>query len=104
MSEREPNVVDSGLSRKVTRDGVTVKVSIVRLEHEKEWSLEVVNAANTSIVWDDLFPTDEAAYAEFEQAFAEGVCERFETKRRWPRFLAEDANRIYCGNFLAESP
>lgn len=82
ISEREPNVFDSGLSRKVTRDGVTVKVSIVRLEHEKEWSLEVVNAANTSIVWDDLFPTDEAAYAGFEQAFAEGGMRAFRDKAK----------------------
>jgi hypothetical protein len=71
MSEREPNIVQSGLSRKVTQDGVTVEVSIIRLEHEKEWSLEVVNAANTSIVWGELFPTDEAAYAEFERTVAE---------------------------------
>jgi hypothetical protein len=71
MSEREPDIVYSGLSRKVTKDGITVEVSIIQLEHEKEWSLEVVNAANTSIVWDDLFPTDEAAYAEFERTVAE---------------------------------
>ena len=71
MSERDPNIVNSGLSRKVARDGVTVDVSITRLEHENEWSLEVVNSANTSIVWDELFPTDEAAYAEFERTVAE---------------------------------
>ena len=55
----------------MARDGVTVDVSIIRLEHENEWSLEVVNSANTSIVWDELFPTDEAAYAEFERTVAE---------------------------------
>jgi len=71
MSERDPNILNSGLSRKVARDGVTVDVSIIRLEHENEWSLEVVNSANTSIVWDELFPTDEAAYAEFERTVAE---------------------------------
>ena len=32
-----------------------MEVSIIRPEHETQWSLEVVNAANTSIVWDDLF-------------------------------------------------
>ena len=77
MSEREPNIVDSSLSRKVTRDGVTVNVSIIRLEHEKEWSLEVVNAASTSTVWDELFPTDEAAYAEFERTVAEEGMQAF---------------------------
>ena len=49
----------------MTRDGITVGVEIVRLEGETGWSLEVVNAKNTSAVWDDLFATDEDAYAEF---------------------------------------
>jgi len=71
MTERDPNIVYSRLSRKVTRDGITVEVVIARLEGETEWSLEVVNAANTSIVWDDLFASDEDAYAEFEQTVAE---------------------------------
>ena len=70
MTERDPNIVYSSLSRRVTRDGITVKVEIV-LEGETEWSLEVVNAKNTSIVWDELFPTDEDAYAEFERTVAE---------------------------------
>ena len=71
MIERDPNIVHSGLSRTVTRDGVTVEVSIVRLEHEAQWSLEVVNSAATSTVWDELFATDEDAYAEFERTAAE---------------------------------
>ena len=77
MSERDPNIVNSSLSRTVTRDGVTVEVSIIRLEHESEWSLEVVNSANTSIVWDELFPTDEAAHAEFERTVAEEGMQTF---------------------------
>ena len=71
MIEQDPKIVKSGLSRTVTKDGVTVEVLIIRLEGETEWSLEVVNAANTSIVWDDLFATDEEAYAEFERTVAE---------------------------------
>jgi hypothetical protein len=71
MTEKDPNIVYSGLSRKVTKDGITVEVVIVRLEHEAAWSLEVVNSASTSNVWDDLFATDEAAYAEFERTVAE---------------------------------
>jgi hypothetical protein len=71
MDRREPNLVHSGLSRTVTRDGVTVEVSIVRLENETAWSLEVVNSAGTSTVWDDLFLSDEDAYAEFERTVAE---------------------------------
>ncbi len=71
MIERDPNIVQSDLSRTVKRDGVTVEVSIIRLEHQAEWSLEVVNSAGTSIVWDHLFATDEDAYAEFERTVAE---------------------------------
>jgi hypothetical protein len=71
MDRREPNLVHSGLSRMVTRGGVTVEVSIVRLENETAWSLEVVNSAGTSTVWDDLFLSDEDAYAEFERTVAE---------------------------------
>ena len=43
MSERDPNIVTSGLSRTVRRDGVAVEVNIYRLENTPGWSLEVVN-------------------------------------------------------------
>ena len=71
MKERIPNLVRSGLSGIVSKDDVTVKVIIVRLESESKWSLEVVNDAGTSIVWDDLFDSDEDAYAEFQQTVEE---------------------------------
>ena len=71
MKERIPNLVRSGLSGIVSKDNVTVEVIIVRLESESKWSLEVVNDAFTSIVWDDLFDSDEDAYAEFEKTFEE---------------------------------
>ena len=61
----------SSLSRRVSQDGVTVEVAIYRLETEKDWSLEVVNSDGTSIVWDDLFPSDTSAYEEFERTVAE---------------------------------
>ena len=71
MQERDPNLVTSGLSETVTRDGITVKVCIYRLETDTEWSLEVVNAAGTSIVWDELFSSDNAAKEEFLRTVAE---------------------------------
>jgi hypothetical protein len=61
MIQRDPVIVKSGLSRTVKRDSVTVEVSIIRLERETEWSLEVINSTNTSIVWDDLFASDDEA-------------------------------------------
>jgi hypothetical protein len=45
MIEWDPRIVMSRLSRTVTQDGVTIKVSITRLEHEAKWSLEVFNSA-----------------------------------------------------------
>lgn len=71
MIERDPNIVKSGLSRSVKKDGLTVKVSIIRLEPETKWSLEVVNSADTSTVWDDLFTKDDEAYTAFERTVAE---------------------------------
>ena len=71
MIERDPNIVKSGLSRTVKQDGVTVDVAIIRLENKTEWSLEVINSTATSIVWDDLFASDEEAFAEFERTVAE---------------------------------
>ena len=71
MEQRDPNIVTSRLSRTVTQAGVTVKVQIYRLEHEAEWVLEVVNEARTSIVWDDLFATDEEADAAFRKTVDE---------------------------------
>jgi hypothetical protein len=71
VEEREPNLVTSGLSRDVTRDGITVEVCRYRLETTQGWSLEVVNSAGTSIVWDDLFPSDDAANEEFLRTVAE---------------------------------
>lgn len=71
MPEREPNLVTSSLSGVVTQDGVTVEVSIVKLEGTNEWTLEVVKDKRTSIVWDDPFATDDYAYAEFKRTVAE---------------------------------
>ena len=71
MEERIPNIVTSGLSGHVTQDGITVELCIYRLEEEPGWSLEVVNTAGTSIVWDDVFSSDHAANEEFLKTVAE---------------------------------
>ena len=77
MTEREPNLVTSSLSGPVTRDDVTVEVVIYRLEHETTWTLEVVNDARTSIVWDDQFPSDSDAHQEFLRTVAEEGIQAF---------------------------
>ena len=71
MMDREPNLIISGLSQRVNRDGITVDVSIYRLESDSAWVLEVINDRNTSIVWDDTFATDDAAMSEFERTVVE---------------------------------
>jgi uncharacterized protein len=66
----DPRIIDSPLSRVVEEDGVSVKVCIYRLENT-EWSLEIVAQNGISTVWDDLFPSDDAALAEALKAIDE---------------------------------
>ena len=77
MQDRDPNIVQSGLSRTVEIDGTSVEVLIYRLEHDPKWALEVVNEAKTSTVWDDLFDTDDEANEAFELTLAEEGVEAF---------------------------
>lgn len=62
------------------KDGVAIDLQIYRLE-DTAWSLEVVNSANTSIVWDDLFATDDEAYAEFKRTVREEGMAAFAEKK-----------------------
>lgn len=71
MQEGEPNLVTSGHSRPITRDGVSITLEIYRFESEPDWTLEVVNDCGTSIVWDDRFATDDLALAAFEEVVAD---------------------------------
>lgn len=66
MAQRDPNIVRSGLSRRVTQGEVTVDVEIYRLENESGWALEVIDQNGASTVWEDIFPTDDRALEEFE--------------------------------------
>lgn len=70
MSENDLPIIDSPLSRTVFHDGVTVEVNIFRVGDDPLWALEVVNGAGTSIIWDDVFETDEAAFAAFARTVA----------------------------------
>jgi len=62
--ERDPNIVDSSMSRTIVEDGITFDVQIYKIEGTDEWSLDVVTPDGTSVVWDDLFSDDEAAFRE----------------------------------------
>jgi len=57
----DPNLVYSGAGQEVVVEGVSFRVEIFRLEHENEWTLEVVDENGTSTVWDDIFRSDTEA-------------------------------------------
>jgi len=63
----DPKIISSPPSGPYSEGGLTVDVQIYRLEDTK-WTLEVVDSAGTSTVWDD---TDELAHAEFRRCIAE---------------------------------
>jgi len=70
----DPNLINSELSQQISVEGHELRIEIVRLEHETQWSLEVVDEDGTSTVWDDLFDTDQSALdAAFEVIREEGL-------------------------------
>jgi hypothetical protein len=69
-TDDEPPLVVSPLSQELTRHEVTVQVEIYGDEKGK-WVLEVVDARNTSHIWDDHFDTDSQALAEAIRALEE---------------------------------
>jgi len=67
-------LVFSTLSKRITRDGITVDVQIYRGKDEKGWLLEVVDHLGGSTVWSDRFPTDVEALQEAMATIeAEGI-------------------------------
>ncbi|MGY2736648.1 hypothetical protein [Sphingomonas sp. UYP23] len=77
MTDPHPELIESPLNRSIEQSCRRLKVDIVRLATDPEWSLEVVNDHNTSIVWDDQFDTDRDADAAFRSALAEDGFEAF---------------------------
>lgn len=74
--DETPEIEVSSLSGWSTHDGVTVDVQIYRIadasgRSDGGWSLEVVGDDGGSTVWDDPFPSDTAAFAEFNRAVEE---------------------------------
>ncbi|MEG8048273.1 hypothetical protein QP175_20060 [Sphingomonas aerolata] len=67
MDDEEPNLINSRLSRTVVWNGYRMRLEIYRLDDRPGWTLEVVNEVGTSIVWDDLFDSDDAAEATFRE-------------------------------------
>ncbi|WP_426105944.1 UPF0149 family protein [Massilia sp. TSP1-1-2] len=61
--DEDTPIIYSSLNQTVSRSGRSVQVEIYRAENE-DWILEVVDEHGNSTVWDDLFPTDQAALDE----------------------------------------
>ena len=68
----ETAILESSLSRKITREGTTIEVLIYRGVHEKEWTLEVVDQKGSAIVWKETFLTEQDALNEVFQTIASG--------------------------------
>jgi hypothetical protein len=72
--EDEYKIITSPLSRKFTRDGITIEILIYRIEADPAWQLEVVDAEGGSTLWEDLFATEQDALNEAFQTIAlEGI-------------------------------
>ena len=68
--DQDPPLEYSPFSQQVTRNGVSVSVQIYRTE-DCGWILEIVDAEQTSHVWDDEFASDQQAFEEAMRAIEE---------------------------------
>jgi hypothetical protein len=69
---KDREIENSPLSGRFTQDGITVEVKIYRFVGDAgDWALEVVDHDDGSTVWNDLFPTDAAAFEAFKRAVQE---------------------------------
>lgn len=85
MTDSDPHLITSRLSRSVTWEGRRVAVEIYRLATDTTWTLEVVNDEGTSTVWDDPFASDRDADEAFRDTLAtEGVAAFFDDARVFP--------------------
>ena len=65
MTDPNPKFLRSPLSNKFTSDGITVRVEIYMIEGTQGWTLELIDPNWNSVVWDELFATDDEAMEEF---------------------------------------
>ena len=70
LDDHEPDFIESPLSQSVTRNGVAVRVEIYG-DSQGSWILEIVDAENSSHVWDEHFETDQLALTEALRALDE---------------------------------
>lgn len=66
-----PGIIRSPLCQTFIADGITVQIEIYSLEDGAGWALELIDADGGSIVWEEQFATDAAAFAEFTEGLEE---------------------------------
>jgi hypothetical protein len=62
----EIEIIMSPLCQSFEKDGISLQIDIYRSQ-ESDWTLEVINPSNTSIVWDETFISDQLALEEFHR-------------------------------------
>lgn len=74
LNQTDYPIEHSPLERTITRDGVSVRVSIYRGPEDPGWILEIEDERGGSTAWDDLFDSDRAALDEALQTIEhEGI-------------------------------
>ena len=70
-TEENTDIIESALFFRVEDEDTHVDVQIYRLEEQNFWTLVLVNADGVSTVWDDEFPTEDAALQKAVDAIEE---------------------------------
>jgi hypothetical protein len=55
------DIIVSNCSQSVRRNGADIQVRIYRLEHEREWSVEIAEGEDLSTFWDTTYSSEQAA-------------------------------------------
>lgn len=66
----DPKIIESNLCQIIEVDGQMITVEIYRLE-DTDWQLELVDEDGTSVVWEETFKEDAAAFDEATKSLKE---------------------------------
>ena len=67
----DPSLVTSGMSQHTTIGGQEIRIEIFKLDREQTWTLELIDQAGTSVVWDDQFANEQDALDEAKRNLKE---------------------------------
>ena len=55
------DMIVSDCSQSFGRNGADIQIRIYRLEHERDWSVEIVENEDLSTIWDATYSSEQAA-------------------------------------------